>query len=95
MKRELSAKGPRSGGDHSSRATGTHLAWLVWTIALTLVFGRVAVYNLGNYRPVSNDEMELMAVGYKWATRGVLGSDLYAGFYNADQHFLITVYGLH
>ncbi len=69
----------------------THLAWVGWTLALTLVFGRVAAYNLGNYRPVSNDEMELMAVAYKLATQGVLGSDLYAGFFNADQHFLITL----
>jgi 4-amino-4-deoxy-L-arabinose transferase-like glycosyltransferase len=68
-----------------------HAAWAVWTLALTVVFGRIAVYNLGNYRPVSNDEMELMAVAYKWATQGVLGSDLYAGFFNADQHFLITL----
>src|SRR5207244_12078227 len=35
--------------------------------------------------------LDVVAVGYKWATRGVLGSDLYAGFYNADQHFLITL----
>src|SRR5258708_36954631 len=60
-------------------------------VALTAVFGRIAIYNLGNYRPVSNDEMELMAVAYKLATWGVLGSDLYAGFYNADQHFMITL----
>ena len=65
----------------------THAAWALWTLALTLAFGRIAAYNLGNYRPVSNDEMELMAVAYKWATQGVLGSDLYAGFFNADQHF--------
>src|SRR6266849_4795463 len=69
----------------------THAAWAAWTLALTLVFGRVAAYNLGNYRPVSNDEMELMAVAYKLATQGVLGSDMYAGFFNADQHFLITL----
>jgi hypothetical protein len=68
-----------------------HAAWAVWTLALTVVFGRIAVYNVGNYRPVSNDEMELMAVAYKLATQGVLGSDLYAGFFNADQHFLITL----
>jgi len=67
------------------------LAWAAWTLALTAMFGRIAIYNLGNYRPVSNDEMELMAVAYKLATQGVLGSDLYAGFYNADQHFMITL----
>src|SRR5260370_32700439 len=68
-----------------------HAGWAAWTLALTVVFGRIAVYNLGNYRPVSNDEMELMAVAYKLATQAVLGSDLYAGFFGADQHFLITL----
>ena len=81
MKRRLSARS----------TAAAHLPWALWTIALTAVFGRIAVYNLGNYRPVSNDEMELMAVAYKLATQGVLGSDLYAGFYNADQHFMITL----
>src|SRR3981189_1530803 len=81
MKRRLSARS----------TAAAHLPWAAWTLALTLVFGRIAVYNLGNYRPVSNDEMELMAVAYKLATQGVLGSDLYAGFSGADQHFLITL----
>src|SRR2546423_15387910 len=71
--------------------TPTDRVWALWTVALTLVFGRLAAYNLGNYRPVSNDEVELMAVAYKMATQGVLGSDLYAGFFGADQHFLITL----
>jgi hypothetical protein len=65
--------------------------WLVWTLALSLVFGRIAAFNLGNYRPVTNDEVELMTVGYKLATRGVLGSDLYTGFFGADQHYMITL----
>src|SRR6267143_4524711 len=93
MKRKVFAEEPRSGGGTSKRARRMlpYLAWAVWTLALTLGFGRIAVYNLGNYRPVSNDEMELMAVAYKLATQGVLGSDLYAGFYNADQHFMITL----
>jgi len=68
-----------------------HAPWVLWMLAVTAVSGRIAVYNLGNYRPVSNDEMELMAVAYKLATQGVLGSDLYAGFFNADQHFMITL----
>ena len=68
-----------------------HTPWVLWMLAVTAVSGRIAIYNLGNYRPVSNDEMELMAVAYKLATRGVLGSDLYAGFFNADQHFMITL----
>jgi 4-amino-4-deoxy-L-arabinose transferase-like glycosyltransferase len=65
--------------------------WGVWTLGLSLVVGRVAAYNLGNYRPVTNDEVELMSVGYKLATQGVLGSDLFDGFFGADQHYLMTL----
>src|SRR3981081_558421 len=81
MKRRLPARS----------TAAAHLPWAAWTLALTLVFGRIAVYNLGNYRPVSNDEMELMAGAYKLATPGVCGSDLYAWFYGADHHFMITL----
>lgn len=58
---------------------------------MTLLFGRIAAYNLGNYRPVTNDEVELMSVAYKLATQGVLGSDLFVGFAGADQHYLFTL----
>ncbi len=68
-----------------------HIAWLCTTLGLSLAFGWAAAYNLGNYRPVTNDEVELIAVGYKLATQGVLGSDLYVGFFGADQHFFITL----
>jgi 4-amino-4-deoxy-L-arabinose transferase-like glycosyltransferase len=67
------------------------LGWLGFTVGLTLVFGRVAAYNLGNYRPVSNDEVELISVAYKLATRGVVGSDLFVGFFGADQHFFFVL----
>jgi 4-amino-4-deoxy-L-arabinose transferase-like glycosyltransferase len=60
----------------------------VWTLLVSGVFGRLALHNLANFRPISNDEGELIAVGYKLATQGVLGSDMYAGFFGADQHLL-------
>jgi 4-amino-4-deoxy-L-arabinose transferase-like glycosyltransferase len=66
-------------------------AWLVSTLGLSIGFGTLAAYNLANYRPVTNDEVELMAVSYKLATHGVLGSDLFAGFFGAEQHWLITL----
>jgi 4-amino-4-deoxy-L-arabinose transferase-like glycosyltransferase len=62
--------------------------WLVSTLLVSGIFGRLAFNNLANFRPVSNDEGELLAVGYKLATLGVLGSDMYAGFFGADQHLL-------
>ena len=66
-------------------------AWLLATLIITAAFGRLAVRNLANFRPVSNDEVELIAVAYKLATRGVLGSDMYAGFFGGDDHHLETL----
>ncbi|HLZ28417.1 MAG TPA: hypothetical protein VKV73_13945 [Chloroflexota bacterium] len=63
----------------------------MWTFGLTLLFGRIAAYNLGNYRPVTNDEVELISVAYKLATQGIFGSDLFAGFFGADQHFFFVL----
>jgi hypothetical protein len=68
-----------------------HLAWWCATLGLSGAFGALAGFNLANYRPVTNDEVELIAVGYKLATQGVLGSDLYVGFFGADRHFFITL----
>jgi hypothetical protein len=66
-------------------------AWLLATLAISAAFARLAAHNLGNYRPVSNDEVELIAVGYKLATQGIFGSDMYAGFFGGDQHHLETL----
>lgn len=60
-------------------------------MAISLAFIRLAGHNLANYPPWSNDEGELMAAGYKLATQGVLGSDMYAGFFQEDQHLLETL----
>ena len=65
--------------------------WLVSTFALSLWFTSVAARDLGNFRPVSNDEVKLIEVGYELATHGVLGSDMYAGFFGADDHHLWTL----
>jgi 4-amino-4-deoxy-L-arabinose transferase-like glycosyltransferase len=68
-----------------------HVIWLLLTVAISAAFARLAVHNLANFRPVSNDEVELMEVGHQLATRGVLGSDMYAGFFGAEQHHLWTL----
>jgi len=65
--------------------------WLAFTLAVSAAFGRVAAHNLANFRPVSNDEVELMAVGYKLATQGILGSDMYVGFFGGDHHYFETL----
>ena len=43
------------------------IAWVVGTLDVTLNFVTLAAYNLGNYRPVINDEAELIGV---WRRRG-------------------------
>ncbi len=73
------------------RCLHSTLIWLAGSLVVVAVFGRLAAHNLGNYRPLSNDEGELMSVGYKLATQGVLGSDLFAGFFGADRHYLLTL----
>jgi hypothetical protein len=50
-----------------------------------------AAHNLANFRPVSNDEGELLEVSYTLATTGALASPMYAGFFNADDHHLWTL----
>ncbi len=65
--------------------------WLAWTLALTAIFSRVAAVNLANFRPVSNDEIWIMSASYKLATRGVFGSDLWTGFFNAERHYFIAL----
>jgi hypothetical protein len=65
--------------------------WLVWTLALTAIFSRVAAVNLANFRPVSNDEVWIMSASYKLAAHGVFGSDLWAGFFNAERHYFIAL----
>jgi 4-amino-4-deoxy-L-arabinose transferase-like glycosyltransferase len=71
--------------------TRTYCFWAAATLAVSIGFGRLAGHNLANYGPWSNDEGELIAVGYKLATQGILGSDMYTGFFGADQHFLETL----
>jgi hypothetical protein len=66
-----------------------------FTLVVSTAFAALASFNLANFRPVTNDEVELMAVGYKLATQGVLGSDLYTGFFGTDRHFFITLPAQH
>ncbi len=68
----------------------SNTVWLAWTIGLTVFFVSMAANNLSNYRPVSADEVSIIALSHRLATQGIFGSDLYAGFFNADQHWLLN-----
>src|SRR6185503_11107060 len=60
-------------------------------LVLTAVFVGLAAINLDAYPPMSGDEAWIMSVAYKLATHGIFGSDLYAGLFNADQHYFIAL----
>jgi hypothetical protein len=60
-------------------------------VALSSFFGAMAAHDLGTRPPVSSDEVEIMAVSYKLATQGLLGSDLQAGFFHAEDHHFLTL----
>jgi 4-amino-4-deoxy-L-arabinose transferase-like glycosyltransferase len=47
--------------------------------------------NLGRYPPVSGDDSWVMSASYKLASKGVFGSDLYAGFHGADEHYFVAL----
>lgn len=70
-------------------------AWLLfsWLTVLTCLFTLFAALHLSDFQPVSSDEIYIISVTYKLASRGVLGSDLLQGFFNADQHFFINLPG--
>lgn len=55
----------------------------------------VATINLANYRPISGDDAWILSASYKLARQGVFGSDMFAGFFNADQHYFIALPGQH
>ncbi len=71
------------------------VVWVTWLLALTLSFVGYATASLDTFRPVSADEVSIMAVSSKLAQEGVLGSDLYSGYYNADRHFFINLPAQH
>src|ERR1051325_9166622 len=82
---------PRSAGHRVTGGGSTHVVWLGWMLALTAVFAGLAAVNLDAYPPISGDEAWIMSVAYKLATQGVFGSDLYAGLFNAEQHYFIAL----
>ncbi len=51
--------------------------------------------NLANHPTLTDDEAWVMSASYKLATQGVFGSDMFRGFYNADQHYFFNMPGHH
>ena len=51
-----------------------------------LLYLAVSLNRLSVFRPVGEDEPWIAAAPYKLATQGVLGSDLFAGYYGMERH---------
>lgn len=75
-----------------ARAT---LFWLAGMVVVTAAFVYVAAQDLTNFPPVSEDDAWVMSASYKLAMQGTFGSDLYPGFFNADNHYYISLPGLY
>ena len=64
---------------------------MLWTLALMVAFALASGYHLGNFFPISSDEVEIMSASYKLATEGRYASDLLVGFAQADEHFFMNL----
>jgi 4-amino-4-deoxy-L-arabinose transferase-like glycosyltransferase len=51
--------------------------------------------NLANHPTVTDDEVWIMSASYKLAKEGVFGSDMFAGFYNAERRYYLNMPGHH
>ena len=49
--------------------------------------------NLANHPTLTDDEAWVMSAAYKLASQGVFGSDMFRGFYYADQHYFFNMPG--
>ena len=66
-------------------ATATLLPLLLGVLA----YLAVTVPRLGVFPPVGEDRPWIAAAPYKLATQGVLGSDLFAGYYGMERHHYV------
>ncbi|MGE0686588.1 MAG: ArnT family glycosyltransferase [Dehalococcoidia bacterium] len=67
---------------------------LVEVVALTaaiVIFLISVMPNLANHPAVTDDEIWVLSASYKLANEGVFGSDMFAGFYNADKHYFFNM----
>lgn len=63
-----------------------HLALILFSLLLLGFFG-FSLYQLGSVPRVHQDEPWIASTGWKFASDGVLGSDMFAGFYGMERHY--------
>jgi len=67
----------------------------LWLGVLTLFFVTVATIDLANHRSISGDDGWILSASHKLATEGTLGSEMYTGFFHADEQYFIALPGQH
>lgn len=76
---------------HSTRCRfgSSYVVWVLWLTAISIILISRIAPNLSYYPPLGSDEGMILSPAYKLATQNIFGSDLYRGFYDADQRFYI------
>jgi hypothetical protein len=64
--------------------------WFLASLVLSAILAAAVWPRLANLPPVSADEVWIFSASFKLATEGVLGSDLFQGFYGADRHYYLA-----
>src|SRR5580700_4772482 len=74
--------------NHLPPVIGRHRDALARTVALLglLAYLLLSLNRLAVFPPVGQDEPWIAAAPYKLATQGVLGSDLFTGYYGMERH---------
>ena len=61
------------------------------TLAAVVVYGFGALAYVNRFPAVSQDEPWIASSGYKLATEGTIGTDLFAGFHGMERHFFVQM----
>src|SRR5712691_655877 len=57
----------------------------------TLIFLVSVLPNLADHPAITDDEVWVMSASFKLASDGVFGSEMFRGFFNADQHYFFNL----
>ena len=68
-----------------------HPQWLGLTLLFAFFFLWTSLHNLGDFREVQADEVWISSVAESLATREIFGSEMFAGFFEADRVYFIAL----
>jgi 4-amino-4-deoxy-L-arabinose transferase-like glycosyltransferase len=88
----ISSRLTRLTGFAQSRRLAIEVGALTLAVLILLVS---TLPNLANHPTITDDEMWVFSASYKLAEEGVFGSDMFAGFFHADQRYFFNMPGHH